>query len=188
MTKIVGISGSLRKQSYNGMLLQAATELMPEGSRLEVASIRGIPLYDADVEAERGVPESVRALQNRIAEADGLLLVTPEYNNSIPGVFKNAVDWLSRPPAEVPRVFGGRPVAVVGATPGRGGTILAQAAWLPVLRTLGTQPYFGPRVTIAGAKQVFGSSGEIVDEQVSELVSRFLTGFVEFASRFRGRG
>ena len=75
--------------------------------------------------------------------ADGLLLVTPEYNNSIPGVFKNAIDWLSRPSADIPRVFGGRKVAVIGASPGGFGTLLSQTAWLPVLKTLGTNPWFG---------------------------------------------
>src|SRR5262249_42079945 len=123
---ILGISGSLRRGSYNSMLLRAAVELAPEDTRIDVASIAGIPLYDGDLEAEKGIPEPVRQLKDRIAQADGLLLVTPEYNNSIPGVFKNAIDWLSRPASDIPHVFGGRPVALAGATPGRGGTLLAQ--------------------------------------------------------------
>src|SRR5215211_3945324 len=143
MTTIVGLSGSLRRSSFNSSLLRVAAELAPVDTRVEIASIRDIPLYDGDVEAESGIPAPVGQLKDRIAGADGLLLVTPEYNNSIPGVFKNAIDWLTRPPADIARVFGGRPVAVMGATPGPGGTILAQAAWLPVLRTLGTLPWFG---------------------------------------------
>jgi chromate reductase len=111
MSDILGISGSLRKGSYNTALLRAAIEAAPDGTRVEIASIRGIPLYDGDVEAESGVPDIVRDLKDRIARADGLLLVTPEYNNSIPGVFKNAIDWLTRPPADIPRIFGNRPVA-----------------------------------------------------------------------------
>ena len=103
------------------MLLRAATQLMPPDSTLEVASIRGIPLYDADVEAQ-GFPPTVVQLKEAVVAADGVLLVTPEYNNSIPGVFKNAIDWLSRPPKDAPRVFGGKPVAILGATPGPGGT------------------------------------------------------------------
>src|SRR3954468_24207767 len=136
MTTIVGISGSLRRGSLNSSLLRAAVQATPAGVTLDVATIKGIPLYDGDVEAKEGVPDVVEKLKDRIAAADGLLLVTPEYNNSLPGVFKNAIDWLSRPPADIPRVFGNRPVAIMGASPGGFGTILAQESWLPVLRTL----------------------------------------------------
>jgi chromate reductase len=178
--KVIGLSGSLRRNSYNSALLRAAVELAPTGLSIEVSSIRDIPLYDGDVEAERGVPEPVRALKERIAAADGLLLVTPEYNNSIPGVFKNAIDWLSRPPGDIPRVFGRRPVGLMGATPGRGGTTLAHAAWLPVLRTLGTQAWFGPRVYVSEAARVFDTDGRLVDEAVRSSITKFLAVFVEF--------
>src|SRR6202165_3051619 len=104
MTKIVGIAGSLRAASFNAALLRAAAGLMPPGSSLEIASIKGIPLYDGDVEANEGIPQAVAALKEQIAAADGLLLVTPEYNNSMPGVFKNTIDWLSRPASDIPRV------------------------------------------------------------------------------------
>jgi NAD(P)H-dependent FMN reductase len=97
------------------MLLRAAVEAAPPGTSIDPESIREIPLYDGDIEDEQGVPPSVQRLKDRIAEADGLLVVTPEYNNSIPGVLKNAIDWLSRPAADIPRVFRGRPVAIIGA-------------------------------------------------------------------------
>src|SRR5436190_9081472 len=139
MATIIGISGSLRSGSFNASLLRAAKEVTPAAATLEIASISGFPLYDGDVEAANGVPGVVTQIKDRIAAADGLLLVTPEYNNSIPGTFKNAIDWLTRPASDIARVFANRPVAVIGATPGRGGTILAQAAWLPILRTLGTR-------------------------------------------------
>src|SRR5689334_12205719 len=105
MTTIVAIAGSARQGSVNQMLLAAAAEAAPKEVTIEVASIRGIPLYDGDAEASTGIPEPVKQLKDRIAAADGLLLVTPEYNNSIPGTFKNAIDWCSRPPADAPRVF-----------------------------------------------------------------------------------
>jgi chromate reductase len=97
---------------------------------------------------------SFNAALLRAAAANGLLLVTPEYNNAMPGVFKNAIDWLSRPPQDIPRVFGGRPVALMGATPGGLGTVLAQTAWLPVVRALGMQPWFGTPLSVSGTHQV----------------------------------
>ncbi len=183
--EIVGISGSLRKGSYNTALLRAAAELAPDGVRVEITSIRDIPLYDGDVEVRDGIPEVVSKLKDRITRADGLLLVTPEYNNSIPGVFKNAIDWLTRPPADIPRVFGSRPVALMGATPGRGGTLLAQTAWLPVLRTLGTRPWFGPRLMVSFANRAFDEAGKLVDDQVRSELRNFIAGFADFIARGR---
>src|SRR5687768_15927646 len=118
MATILGVSGSLRRGSLNAMLLANAARLAPEGTRVEIGSIKGIPLYDGDVEAASGGPEGAQWLKEQFIAADGVLLVTPEYNNGIPGVFKNAIDWLSRPPADVPKVFGDRPIAVIGASPG----------------------------------------------------------------------
>lgn len=183
MTRILGISGSLRSGSFNSALLRDAVALMPEGAQLEIGTIRGIPLYDGDVEAQAGIPEAVQVLKAQVVSARGLLLVTPEYNNSIPGVFKNAIDWLSRPSADIPKVFGNRPVAVIGASPGGFGTILAQDAWLPVLRTLGARPWFGGRLMVSRAGQVFGESGELNDEKIKAALRDFLRGFAEFAGR-----
>jgi len=180
MTKLIGIAGSLRKASYNTALLRAAAQLAPAGTEVEIASIKGIPLYDGDLESERGIPAPVSALKEKIASADGLLLVTPEYNNSMPGVLKNAIDWLSRPADDIERVFGNKPVAIMGATPGRGGTRLAQNAWLPVLRTLGTRAWFGEQLYVAGAGQVFDAEGRLVDEKVKKLLSEFMAGFAAF--------
>jgi len=177
---IVGISGSLRRGSFNTMLLRSARELAPDELKVEIASIREIPLYDGDLETEHGVPDAVQALKNQIAGAAGLLLATPEYNTSIPGVFKNAIDWLSRPPADIPRVFGDRPVALMGATPGPGGTILAQAAWLQVLRTLGTRPWWGPRLMVSRADTVFDREGRLTDEVLRTRVRDFMAGFARF--------
>jgi len=183
MPTIIGMSGALRRGSYNAALLRGAVELAPADLSIQVASIRDIPLYDGDLEAEHGIPDPVRVLKDRIAAADGLLLVTPEYNNSIPGVFKNVIDWLSRPTQDIPRVFGGKPVALMGVTPGPGGTALAHAAWLPVLRTLGTQTWFGPRVYVSNAGKVFDADGRIMDEAVRTAVAKHLSGFSELIAR-----
>ncbi len=180
MIKILGISGSLRGKSYNTALLTAATKLQLNGVDIEIGSIKGIPLYDGDLEEKEGIPATVEALKARIVQSDGLLLVTPEYNNSIPGVFKNAIDWLTRPPADVKKVFANRPVAVIGASPGGFGTILAQQAWLPVLRTLGTRSWFGGRLQVSHAGQVFNAQGELVDEKVRAQLSEFLSEFTKF--------
>lgn len=182
MTVIVGVSGSLRAGSYNSALLRAATQLMPAGATLEIASIKGIPLYDGDIEANQGIPQAVDDLKARIVAADGLLLVTPEYNNSIPGVFKNAIDWLSRPPADSGRIFGDRRVAVIGASPGGFGTMLSQAAWLPVLRTLGTRHWSGGRLMVSRASSVFNEAGELTDDRVREQLRQFMAGFVSFCA------
>lgn len=178
MTVVIGLSGSLRRQSYNSGLLRAASGPMPPGSTLEIMPIAGVPLYDADVEAADGIPGAVAALKDAVAGADGLLLATPEYNNGIPGVAKNAIDWMSRPPADVGRVFGGRKVAVVGASPGGFGTILAQAAWLPVLRTLGADHWSGGRLMVSAAGKAFDADGNLTDDMVRSRLRAFLAGFV----------
>ncbi|MDB5859078.1 MAG: NADPH-dependent reductase [Ramlibacter sp.] len=178
MAKILGISGSLRAGSYNTALLRAAAGLMPAGATLQIATLRGIPLYDGDVEAREGIPQAVTALKEQMTASDGVLLATPEYNNSMPGVLKNAIDWLSRPAADIPRLFGNRPIAVIGASPGGFGTILAQNAWLPVLRTLGMQPWFGGRLMVSRAGQVFDAEGQMADEKMKAQLQAFLAGFV----------
>jgi NAD(P)H-dependent FMN reductase len=182
MTKLLGISGSLRRGSYNSALLRAATRLVPADAALEVASIRGIPLYDGDVETQ-GIPAAVTALKEAVVAAAGVLLVTPEYNNGIPGVFKNTIDWLSRPASDIKRIFGGKPFAVIGASPGGFGTILSQVAWLPVLRTLGTQFWSGGRLQVPRAASVFDDAGNLRDPGIEEQLKQFLAGYAAFVRR-----
>jgi len=177
--RLVGVSGSLRAASYNSALLRAAQAMTPDGVDLIEGSIRDIPLYDGDVERDQGLPDAVVALKDLIADCDGLLLFTPEYNNGVPGVFKNAIDWLSRPASDIERVFGGRPVAVLGASPGPFGTVMSQAAWLPVLRTLGTAPWFGGRMMLPQAGSAFNADGQLTDEDARRRLARFVNGFVE---------
>ncbi|HJL15169.1 MAG TPA: NADPH-dependent FMN reductase [Sandaracinaceae bacterium LLY-WYZ-13_1] len=186
MTTLLGIAGSLRAGSLNRKLLQAATERTPDGVTLEIGSIAGIPLYDGDAERDEGVPAPVEALKDRIAAADGLLLVTPEYNQSIPGVFKNAIDWCSRPPKDIARVFAGKPVGVIGATPGRGGTRAAQDAWLSVFRGLSLVPFLGESLYVAGAAKVFDDDGALTDDTIARLLTEYLEAFAAFTARVGG--
>jgi NAD(P)H-dependent FMN reductase len=179
--KIVAVSGSLRKGSYNTALLRAAAEVAPVGTEIEILSIREIPLYDGDVEERDGIPAAAARVKDAIAGSAGLLLATPEYNHSVPGVLKNALDWWTRPSKDIPRVFRDKPVAIVGATPGQGGTRLAQAAWLPVFRALGTRAWFGKQLYVSGAAQVFDAQGSLVDEKVRKLLTEFVAGFAAFA-------
>jgi chromate reductase len=183
MTRLLGLSGSLRRRSFNSGLLRAAGTVLPPGVTLEIGDITQIPLYNGDVEQETGIPASVTALKDAIAGADGLILVTPEYNNAMPGVFKNVIDWASRPASDIPRVFGGKPVAIIGASPGGFGTILAQNAWLPVLRTLGAELWTGRRLMVAGAGKAFDEDGSLVDDAVLNRLGTFVRTFVDFTLR-----
>ncbi|EIL98176.1 NADPH-dependent FMN reductase [Rhodanobacter thiooxydans] len=181
MAVLVGFSGSLRRGSFNAALLRAAAAAVPAGSRLQIMSIAAFPLYNGDDEAAHGIPAEVAALKEAIAAADGLLIATPEYNNSIPGVTKNALDWLTRPAADIPRVFAGKPVALIGASPGGFGTILSQNAWLPVLRTIGAELWTGGRLMVSRAGSVFDADGAIVDARINDQLRKFMEGFGAFA-------
>lgn len=178
--RIIGLSGSLRAASFNTGALRAAAELMPEGSELILKTIHGIPLYDGDIEDRDGIPAAVTELGKAISEADGLLIASPEYNNSVPGPLKNAIDWLSRIDGTPRPVFACKPVAVTGASPGGFGTVMGQAAWLPVLRTLEASVWFGGRLLISKASAVSDSTGLLTDAAVKEKVRAYLEGFTAF--------
>ena len=185
MSRLIGISGSLRNHSYHSGLLRAAAELAPAGVEVQIASIADIPLYNQDVEESAGVPASVARLKDAIQSGDGLLIASPEYNNSVPGVLKNVVDWLTRPPADIGRVFRGRPVAIMGATPGALATALAQSAWLPIFRALGCQIWAGGRLGLSGATRLFDDQGNLTDADSREALGKFIAGFAEFTAVVR---
>lgn len=175
MTTILGISGSLRRASYNSGLLRAAQELVPEGVTLHPGSIAGVPLYNGDDEAAHGAPPAVLALREALQAADGLLLVSPEYNNGIPGVFKNAIDWMAS--GKAAELFRGKPVAVIGASPGGFGTMLAQNHWLPVLRTLGARQWHEGRLMVSKAGGLFDADGNLTDAATRQKLAGFVAGF-----------
>ena len=181
MIKLLGISGSLRAQSYNTALLRAAQAQAGDGFTLDAATLHGIPLYDGDAEHRDGPPTAVVELKERIVASDGVLLVTPEYNNGVPGVFKNGIDWLSRPASGIPQLFGGKPFALIGASPGGFGTILSQNHWLPVLKTLGVDLWAGSRLYVSRAGQAFDANGTLVDDKVRAQLAEFVRGFAGFA-------
>ena len=185
MTRILALSGSLRTGSFNTALAHAAQAQAPEGVTVDVATLHGIPLYDADDEAATGIPPAVTALRAQILQHDGLLLVTPEYNNGMPGVFKNGIDWLSRTPNDL---FPGRPVALIGASPSGFGTLLSQNHWLPVLKTLGTELWSGGRLMVSRVNTLMDAEGRLADAATLAMLQTFVTGFAGFtASRNRGR-
>jgi len=184
-TKLLGISGSLRTQSFNTAMLRVAQATASERCTLDIATLHGIPLYDGDVEQQHGAPAAVQALKARMLAADGVLLATPEYNNGVPGVFKNAIDWLSRAEPGVADVFRDRPFGVIGASPGGFGTTLAQSHWLPVLRTLGTRFWSGGRVMVARAGTVFAADGTLKDDTIRQQLATYLQGFAEFCAANR---
>lgn len=174
MTSILGISGSLRKGSYNTALLRAAQNLLP--GTIDIADIRNVPLYDGDVEST-GTPDSVLRLKRQLVTAPGLLIASPEYNNSVPGVLKNTIDWLSRPSGEMKNVFRDKPVAVIGASPGGFGTVMAQSAWLPVFRSLGARHWSGGRLMVSGAGGLFDEAGALTDSALLERLERYVSDF-----------
>jgi len=178
MTRILGISGSLRERSYNRALLRAAAELAPEGVEIEEFDLREIPLYDADVEAA-GDPEPVAKLRAAVAQADALLFATPEYNRGTSGVLKNAIDWLSRP--ALASVLRWKPVAIMGASTGRGGTRNAQAQVRDALLFPGAILVAEPEVAIPLAWERFDENGELTDERMRKTLRELLDALVDSA-------
>lgn len=178
--RVLAFAGSLRRESYNRALLRAARELAPDGMAVEVFDLRGVPLYDADVEAE-GDPERVAALKDAVRAADAVLIATPEYNHGVPAVTKNAVDWLSRPPRTAP--MGGKPVGVVGASPGMTGSARGQSQLRQAFEFTDSLCMPQPEVLVARAHEKFDTAGRLVDEPTRAFLAGYLTAFAAFVSR-----
>jgi chromate reductase, NAD(P)H dehydrogenase (quinone) len=169
----VGISGSLRKGSFNTMLLNNVRELLPEGANMEIVSIADIPVYNADMDfpAESERPEAVKKFRDILAKANALVIVSPEYNYSIPGGLKNAIDWASRG-QDAPIL--NKPVALMGATTGMWGTIRMQMAFLPVFQALNMKVVYKPEILLAQAKSKFDENGKLTDTIAIDLVKKKL--------------
>jgi chromate reductase len=187
LTSVLAIPGSLRRRSYNRGLVRAAVDCAPDGMSVHVADdLAAIPLFDEDLEQSTGRgPEPVRRLREQVASVDGLLIATPEYNQSIPGVLKNAIDWLSRPGPE--EVLAGKPVAITGASSGRWGTRLAQAALRQTLTAAEAVVLPRPALFVREAERLFDEHGRLAHEPTREQLRGLLAAFASWIDRLAPR-
>ncbi|HEY5412618.1 MAG TPA: NADPH-dependent FMN reductase [Caulobacteraceae bacterium] len=179
--KVIALSGSLRAGSYNTSALRAAQALAPEGMTIEIASIADIPFYDADVQAQ-GIPASVAALGDKIRAADAVLIASPEYNYSVPGVLKNAIDWLSRLPDQP---FAGKTVGLIGASMSLLGAVRAQYHLRQIFVFLDALPINKPEVFIAQAHQKFDAEGRLTDEMTRGFIGQLLVSLAAWTRRLK---
>jgi chromate reductase, NAD(P)H dehydrogenase (quinone) len=178
---VVGIAGSLRRGSYNRALLRAATELAPPGLHIVTYELDGIPLYNGDIEAA-GAPPSVVQLRDAIRQADGLLIATPEYNHGVPGVLKNTIDWLSRPPRG--SVLNGKVAALMGASPGMTGTACGQSHLRQAFVFTDTYALQQPEVLVGRAHEKFDADGRLVHQETRDFLATLLQRFAGLIARF----
>lgn len=179
--EILGIVGSLRKDSYNHAALRAAQALMPDGAVLNLLTLDGIPVFNQD--HEKAMPEAVREFKRRILAADAILFGTPEYNYSVPGVLKNAIDWASRPHGE--NAWLGKPAAIMGASVGRLGTARAQYHLRQILVAFDMPVLSQPELMIGEAASLFDPDGQLADEPTRQRLRKWLEALVRHAARYR---
>ena len=180
---VLGVCGSLRKDSYNRMALRAAAELKPATVAFEVCELAGIPIYDEDV-FQKGFPPAVANFRERIAKADALVIATPEYNFSIPGVLKNAIDWASRPPDQP---LNGKPVAIIGVSPGMFGTARAQIHLRQICAALNMLVLNKPDILIPAAAGKFDENGRLTDETTRKFLGEMLVALERWTRTVRRR-
>ena len=181
---VLGFSGSLRQASLNSALLRAADELLPEGNTLEIFDLSAIPLYNDDLRTH-GYPVEVQQFRERLRAADAVLIATPEYNYSIPGVLKNALDWASRPNADKVVPLKGKPVAIMGATPGMFGTVRAQMHLRQMLVYTDNPIVNQPQVLVTGAKDKFDADLHLTDDATRGFVRDLLHNLVKLAALYK---
>ena len=179
--RILGIAGSLRRESYNRSALRAAAQLAPEGATLEIFELDGIPGFNQD--DEQNPPAKVVELKKRVRAADAILFVTPEYNYSVPGVLKNAIDWASRPYGD--SAWNGKPAAIMGASIGRMGTARAQYHLRQMFVFLNVLAINQPEVMIGDAANTFDADGNLTDETTKEFIRKLLQNLVDWTRRLK---
>ncbi len=181
---LVGLSGSLRKDSMNTRILKNCLELLPEETSLELAAYDDIPMYNADLDlpAASARPAAVQAFRDVLAKADGFVIVSPEYNYSIPGALKNAIDWASRG-EDSPMM--GKAAAVMGATIGLWGTVRMQTAFHPIFQYLDMKPVHKPEIYIAQAQSKFNDHGELTDKTTRDLIHKKLVNLKKVILQYR---
>ena len=180
--RVVGIAGSLRRGSLNRALLQAAVELAPAALEIIPRGLSEVPLYDGDVEAA-AVPQGVQELRDAVRQADAILIATPEYNHGVPGVLKNAIDWLSRPPRA--SALNDKPCGIIGASPGMTGTARAQTQLRQAFVFTNTHAMPRPEVLVAQANTKFDGEGRLTDEGTRKFLTIFLNEFVKWIERLK---
>jgi chromate reductase len=179
--RVLGIVGSLRAASYNGQLLRAAIELAPSELAMTTCDLAKVPLFNQDLEVQ-GDPAPVASLRAAVHDAEAVLIASPEYNYGVPGVLKNAIDWLSRPPGQSP--FRKKPVAIMGASMGPGGTIRMQLQLRVALQYLDMYAMPRPEVVVATCKDKFDADGRLTDAKTRESMTTFLAAFLVWCRRF----
>lgn len=180
--RVLGFAGSLRKGSLNRALLRAVAELAPEGMTIEQFDIAAVPLYNGDVEAA-GDPDGVAAFKAAIRAADGVLMVTPEYNHGVPGVMKNAVDWASRPPRGAP--LASKPVGLIGASPGMVGTARGQSQLRQAFEFTNSYCMPQPEVLVSRAHEKFDAAGKLTDQPTIDFLKQYLVALRDWTARFK---
>jgi chromate reductase, NAD(P)H dehydrogenase (quinone) len=187
--RILAFGGSLREVSFNRTLLAEAAAMTPPGTEIDLGVlpvIGALPLYSQDLQQSAACPPGAQQLKDALRAADGLLVASPEYNWGVPGYLKNALDWASRPPADVPAVFDDLPVALIGAG-GFSGTRFAQTAWITVFRYLKMRPWFGAPLFVERSFERFDASGRLTDEPTRERLQVVVDGFAEHCARLPRR-